>query len=201
MDDLPACAVNSYPVDVDELNDDDARFDDLLPGIAAEMAARDAAGDDVLAAELALAEVAQVDLLDRLRAAGSVVVEVVGHGAVGGRVVEVGRDVVVLRADDAEWAIPLWGMGTLVGLTALATPPSSPRDRLGFAAVVREWAADGVPVRLARVGAAPLTGSIDRVGRDHLDLAEHDPGEPRRADAVRRLAAVPLAAVSGLSRR
>lgn len=219
MEGLGSIEVNSYPVHVDQPSDDDARlgenarlgdhansaddarFDALLPGIAAEMAARDAAGDDVLAADLALAEVAQVGLLDRIRAVESVVIEVIGHAAVGGRVLGVGRDVVLLRADDAEWAIPLWGMGAVVGLSASAVVPASARDRLGFSAILREWADAQAPVRLARVGAAPLTGTIDRVGRDHLDLAEHDPGEPRRPGSVRRIAAVPLGAISGMSRR
>lgn len=201
MEGLGSVEVNSYPVHVDQPSDDDARFDALLPGIAAEMEARDAAGDDVLAADLAMAEVAQVGLLDRVRAAESVAIEVIGHAAVGGTVVGVGRDVVVLRTDDAEWAIPLWGMGAVVGLTANVVAPAAARDRLPFCAVLREWSEDQSPVRLARAGAAPLTGTIVRVGRDHLDLAEHDPGEPRHPGSVRRIATVPLAAISGASRR
>lgn len=35
-------------------------------------------------------------------------------------------------------------------------------------------------------------GTIDRVGRDHLDLAVHEVGEARRASAVRELRAIPL---------
>jgi hypothetical protein len=35
-------------------------------------------------------------------------------------------------------------------------------------------------------------GTIDRVGRDHLDVAVHEPGEPRRESAVQQSRAVPL---------
>jgi hypothetical protein len=35
-------------------------------------------------------------------------------------------------------------------------------------------------------------GTIDRVGRDHLDLAVHEMGEARRETAVRELRAIPL---------
>ncbi len=35
-------------------------------------------------------------------------------------------------------------------------------------------------------------GTIDRVGRDHLDLAVHEAGAPRRESAVRELRAIPL---------
>jgi hypothetical protein len=38
----------------------------------------------------------------------------------------------------------------------------------------------------------PLHGTIDRVGRDHIDLAVHEAGEPRRESAVRESRAIPL---------
>ena len=37
-----------------------------------------------------------------------------------------------------------------------------------------------------------LHGTIDRVGRDHLDLAVHESGEARRESAVRESRAIPL---------
>ena len=44
-------------------------------------------------------------------------------------------------------------------------------------------------------GAIRSHGTIDRVGRDHLDLAEHEPGVPRRDAAVTRIRIVPLTEV------
>ena len=35
-------------------------------------------------------------------------------------------------------------------------------------------------------------GTIDRVGRDHLDLAVHEPGSVRRAKEVREVRIMPL---------
>jgi len=41
-----------------------------------------------------------------------------------------------------------------------------------------------------------VAGTIDRVGRDHLDLAEHEPGSARRESAVSQYRLVPFAQLS-----
>lgn len=40
--------------------------------------------------------------------------------------------------------------------------------------------------------AGDVHGTIDRVGRDHLDLAVHEPGKPRRSSSVTQYRIVPL---------
>jgi len=44
-------------------------------------------------------------------------------------------------------------------------------------------------------GAMPAAGTIDRGGRDHLDLAEHELGEPPRLASVRSWRVVPFSAL------
>ena len=98
--------------------------------------------------------------------------------------------------------VPLWGIAA-IGLRAdqveqsLAAAPATPAplaDRLGFAFVLRTVCRRRTAVELALRGGR-LHGTLDRVGRDHLDLAVHDPGTQRRADVVRQVRIVPFAQV------
>ena len=196
-----ARGVNAYALSVDEPSSAAARFDDLLAGIAAEAEAADAAALDADIAEVERAGRAESRLLDRLRAQRMAHIEIAGGGQVSGLVAAVGRDVVVIAADDGDWAIPAWGMVAVIELPGGAREAHSPSERLGLASVARAWARQRSVVRVLRVGAGPLDGTIDAVGADHLDLAEHDPGEPRHAEAVRRQVSIPLGAVAALRRR
>jgi hypothetical protein len=64
-------------------------------------------------------------------------------------------------------------------------------SRLGMSFVLRDLCRRraAVDVRTTR---ELLHGTIDRVGRDHFDLAEHEPGVARRDRSVRAIRLVPL---------
>jgi hypothetical protein len=66
--------------------------------------------------------------------------------------------------------------------------------RLGLPFVLRDLCRRRAPVDLTTAGEV-LHGTIDRVARDHLDLAEHEPGSPRRDAAVRALRLLPVAQI------
>lgn len=193
--------VNAYPRSVDEPISGSARFDELLAGLAAEVEAADAAVLDADIAEVERAARADVRLLDRLRAQQRVQIELVSGPQVAGLVAAVGRDVIVLAAEDADWAVPVWGIAAAVDLGDGARGPASASERLGLASVLRAWARHRSVVRVLRLGAGPLDGTIDAVGADYVVLAEHDPGEPRRPDAVRRRSVLPLGAIAAVRRR
>jgi hypothetical protein len=55
--------------------------------------------------------------------------------------------------------------------------------RLGLPFVLRDLCRRRRPVELLFSSGA-LHGTVDRVGRDHLDIAVHEPGMPRRESAV-----------------
>jgi len=70
--------------------------------------------------------------------------------------------------------------------------PVSLSARLGLAFVLRDLCRRRAAVDVSTASSERLHGTIDRVGRDHLDLAEHEPGVPRRAASVGRIRILPF---------
>jgi hypothetical protein len=64
--------------------------------------------------------------------------------------------------------------------------------RLGLPFVLRDLCRRRAALQV-RTRRDLVHGTIDRVGRDHLDLAEHEPGVARRDRAVRAIRLLPLA--------
>lgn len=121
---------------------------------------------------------------------------------VGVRLVTVGRD---WMAGDLEGAvpheqaiIPFSGVDALLlspEQALISLEPTAERSelaaRLGIAFLLRDLCRRRATV-IVRTTVGEVTGTIDRVGRDHLDLAEHDRDEPRRASAVRQIRVIPI---------
>lgn len=196
-----AGGVNAYAPHVDEPISRSARFDELLAGIEAEVEAADVASLDADIAEVERAARSEARLIDRLRAQDHAGIELADGSMLAGIVVAVGRDVVVVSCDDGDWVIPAWGITAVINPREGTQAARFASERLGLASVLRAWARQRNVVRVVRIGAAPLDGTIDAVGADHLDLAEHDPGEPRTSAAVRRQAVIPFGAIAGVRRR
>jgi len=84
------------------------------------------------------------------------------------------------------------------GLVAPSLAPAAAADghpslsaRLGLTFVLRDLCRRRRAIDLV-LPAGALHGTIDRVGRDHLDLAVHERGTARRATAVEEVRLVPL---------
>lgn len=127
----------------------------------------------------------------------------------GGRVVQVrplsfGRDWLSAELRGAaepaaQCVVPLGAVAAVLPSTSQLDasieplPESAARlaERIGLPFVLRDLCR-------RRAGVAVLTsdgahhGTIDRVGRDHLDLALHDPGAPRREREVRGYRIIPF---------
>jgi hypothetical protein len=78
--------------------------------------------------------------------------------------------------------------GSSSGSTASARGISA---RLNLAFVLRDLCRRRRSLELHLAGSI-LHGTIDRVGRDHLDLAVHEPGTPRRENEVSHYRLVPF---------
>ena len=100
--------------------------------------------------------------------------------------------------------VPLASIGSVVfsrpqAVASLTATPSelsqtSLPARLTMSFVLRDLCRRRAALEV-RTAIGPLFGTIDRVGRDHLDLAVHEPGEARRESAVRESRAIPLVQV------
>jgi hypothetical protein len=64
--------------------------------------------------------------------------------------------------------------------------------RLGLSFVLRDLCRRRAALELSIASGERMHGTIDRVGRDHLDLAEHEAGVARRAAAVTRIRILPI---------
>ncbi len=73
-----------------------------------------------------------------------------------------------------------------------AAGPLRLSDRLGLTFVLRDLARRRRALEL-HVSFGVLHGTIDRVGRDHLDVAVHEAGSPRRRGEVSGIRMLPLA--------
>ena len=188
----------------------DRFFDDLEDQLASEWEAERAALDTE-AERLRLSRVQLSERLTLLAARDGASPTVASFDLADGATVRasvtgVGADWVALALVDGPGGavvVPFASIGA-VGLphadllrTARPAPPRSPlADRLTFGFVLRDLVRRRAGVAVHLVSGRVLTGTIDRAGADHLDLAVHDQGAPRRADAVSGYRLVPFAAVA-----
>ena len=177
-------------------------------------------------ADQARAEYAAVRLADRIRAwSGSLLTcELVDGRSVDGVLREVGADWLLLQAGPGEALVPFRALAAVAGPTpagskaagsvmgspavgrsamggsvVAVSPEAGLGERLPLSVVLRGLSVRRAPVRLTLPGGRALAGTIDRVGVDHLDLAVHDPEDPRRRSAVTGMRLIPLTAVLAMS--
>ncbi|MGL4255738.1 MAG: hypothetical protein ACRCSL_05340 [Microbacterium sp.] len=187
----------------------DRFFEDLEGQLASEWEAERAALDSE-AERLRLSKVALRERLVQLiggDAPGSALSLDLSDGtALRGRVTGVGADcVAILPAEGRPGAVvvPLLaiaGIGMphhdLLRSARPAPARSALADRLTFGFVLRDLVRRRAGVAVHMSGGRVFHGTVDRAGADHLDLALHDPGAPRRSDAVTGHRIVPYASIS-----
>jgi hypothetical protein len=120
----------------------------------------------------------------------------------------VGTDWILLGPPGVgEVLIALAAVTAIDGLrAATGAPLGAVASRFDLRLALRGIARDRSPVVIGVSGAAEgqagagtdLSGTIDRVGADFMEVAQHAVWEPRRAEAVRSVLLVPLAAVDSV---
>ncbi|WP_456826400.1 hypothetical protein [Cellulomonas sp. P5_E12] len=158
------------------------RWESLFADMEAQLAAGQLAGVRADVAELARAERASVGLAARARSSvGCRLHVLVGSAdAVEGELVDAAPEWLLLADSPARRAlVPMSAVVAVDGLVAHAAPaPGVVEARLGLGHALRALARDRAVVRLD-AGGGELSGRIERVGADHLDLA--DEGRSGRA--------------------
>jgi hypothetical protein len=143
----------------------------------------------------------EVPFVDRLRAAGGrrVTLRLAGGLSVSGVVADVAREWLVLLQDgtSAPSLVPAGAVRSAQGVGRHATPAGvSAVVELPLRSMLRIVARDRSPLRLWLTDGQVLEGTLDEVGRDHVDLAAHPLDEVRRPGSVRQRHLVVLSALA-----
>ncbi len=182
------------------------RWDALFADFEAQLEAAEAAELAGEVADRTRRERSSVHLLERLTAAAGQVLrlQVLGLGSISGQVErsgpgwtlvldEAGREVVVCLG-------AVTGIYGLPGSGAIVTTPGKVAAKLGLGHVLRALARDRATLRIALVDGAAVTGTIDRVGVDFFELAEHGYAEARRGGEVQAVRVVPFTGLAAARR-
>jgi hypothetical protein len=168
------------------------RWQQLFDDLQSQFEAEEEAGERAEWASRARTEVGAVRLAERL--AGTlgfpVGLGVRGAGQVAGVLAGIGPDWVLLA---------LAAVRTVAGLgrrTAVQEPAGAVRGRLDLRRALRGMARDRSAVQLVLDDGGTLTGTLDRVGADYVELAVHPADEPRRNEVVQGVRAVVIGAVA-----
>jgi hypothetical protein len=183
------------------------RWDALFTDMESQFAESERLSLDTEINDRARAEMVSIELADRLR--GTLGYRLAVHLACGdavhGTLSHAGADALVLDDEQHQVLIPYAAVMCYSGLGRLTVAePSQVRRGLGLSHALRGLARDRaeLSVTVGHSGRAiRLVGVIDRVGKDHLDLATHTPGEARRKSQVGQVSVIPFAGLAAVRSR
>ncbi|MGH8825300.1 MAG: hypothetical protein ACRDVN_12585 [Jiangellaceae bacterium] len=182
------------------------RWERLFDDLEAQAAEAEQASLGPEVADRTRREVARVRLTDRFRPAigRHVTIAVKGLGPLAGTVQAAGPDWLLLsERTGSETLVPVTAVVSVVGLGTQASVPGAEGAvgaRLGLAYALRGIARDRSEVAATLTDGSTLTGTVDRVGADFVDITEHAGPEDRRPVDPRATRTVPLSALGALRR-
>ena len=177
------------------------RWQQLFADLQAQFDEEEAAAERGESASRARAEMGAVRLSQRLLGSlgASVSVTCRGAGQFHGVLVDVGSDWLLLEDHRGRQnLVATAAVRAVAGLGRRAAPPERPgavRGLLDLRRALRALARDRAAVQVVLDDGAVLTGTLDRVGADYVELAEHPADQPRRAEAVQGVRVIVTAAV------
>ncbi len=178
------------------------RWQQLFDDLQSQFDAEEAAAERAEYASRARAEMGSVRLTDRLAGSvgGRLGLGVRGAGQVAGVLAHVGPDWILLEdGRGGEQLLALAAVTTVAGLgrrTAVPDEPGAVRARLDMRRALRGLARDRSAVQIVLRDGGTLTGTLDRVGADYVEVAVHPAEEPRRSEAVQGVRAVVIDAIA-----
>lgn len=175
------------------------RWDDLFADLEARWESAVRGESEAELPEVVRAERASMALGARLAGcAGQLVTARIDAWTLTGRLGRIGAGWVMLGAPDGKnTVVNTAAIDSLHDLPRVQAPADPVLSRLSFGHVLRSIAKDRSAVRLAlRGGTAALTGTIDGVGADCVDVAVHDLDQSRRSAHIRGSRTVPFGAVA-----
>jgi hypothetical protein len=179
------------------------RWQQLFADLQAQFEAEEAVEDRVAGASRARAEMGAVELVRRMRGSvgGPLTLRCRGAGPVAGTLTDVGVDWLLLEDEQGRsLLVASAAVRTVAGLgqrTAIEEG-GAVRARMDLRWALRGLARDRSAVQVVLDDGGVLTGTLDRVGADHVEVAEHPADMPRRSEAVQGITAVVIAAIAVL---
>jgi len=181
------------------------RWDSLFDDLEAQFSAERALEKESEITDRARVELAGIDLSDRLRgaAAAEIKIVLVDGNVIRGVLSHAGSEWLVLTEGVRQWLVPYASVLSYQGLGRVALKPSSRMQHsLGIASALRVLSRDRselVVHLMVRTGDGyKLHGVIDRVGRDHFDLAVVPHGEVRRPGNIAAVLTIPFSSLAAL---
>lgn len=181
------------------------RWDSLFDDLEAQFSAERALEKESEITDRARVELAGIDLSDRLRgaAAAEIKIVLVDGNVIRGVLSHAGSEWLVLTEGVRQWLVPYASVLSYQGLGRVALKPSSRMQHsLGIASALRALSRDRselVVHLMVRTGDGyKLHGVIDRVGRDHFDLAVVPHGEVRRPGNIAAVLTIPFSSLAAL---
>ncbi|MDE9367733.1 hypothetical protein PZ938_19115 [Luteipulveratus sp. YIM 133132] len=178
------------------------RWQDLFADLEGQLRQAQLRERDAEVADRTRRERATVSWTDRAAASiGATLTVATAAGRITGRLDDLGQDWLLLEESGRRSAlVPVAAVVGVVGLAVHADDDHGLGRRFGLTVALRAVSRDRAPVVVHDVVGGVASGTIDRVGADHFDLAEHPPDLPRRPESVTGERVVPFAGLAVVRR-